>query len=199
MRKIIFDLDDTLYVSKELRRSREKAILNLLGGKVEKYLELKKRHTSMESLDILGIGNMEFFELMSGVEINLKKDLKLVDLLKELKNNYELIVLSNSSRFCVKETLIKLGIFDLIDSYYSSEDFGKIKPCRECFFMVKRGDICVGDNFRKDLEVPKQMGAKTIFVGGFHEDADKCVDDVYELGNFLKVSTNSIFSEKLSV
>src|SRR3989339_569727 len=108
MSKIIFDLDDTLYVSDELRNNREKVIL------------------------------------------------------------------------------VQLGIFDLIDSYYSAQDFGKIKPCEECFFMVDKGDICVGNNFKKDLEIPKQKGAITIFVGGFHKDADKSIKNIYELNNFLK-------------
>src|SRR3989339_701955 len=163
MSKIIFDLDDTLYVSDELRNNREKVIL-----------------------DFLGISNLEFFKLMSNVTINLNQDLKLISLLEKLKEDYKLVILSNSSKFCVKETLVQLGIFDLIDSYYSAQDFGKIKPCEECFFMVDKGDICVGNNFKKDLEIPKQKGSITIFVGGFHKDADKSIKNIYELNNFLK-------------
>src|SRR3989339_386848 len=142
MSKIIFDLDDTLYVSDELRNNREKVILDFLGDRAGEYFELKE--------------------------------------------DYKLVILSNSSKFCVKETLVQLGIFDLIDSYYSAQDFGKIKPCEECFFMVDKGDICVGNNFKKDLEIPKQKGAITIFVGGFHKDADKSIKNIYELNNFLK-------------
>ncbi|KHO51471.1 MAG: hypothetical protein QT05_C0041G0005 [archaeon GW2011_AR13] len=150
MSKIIFDLDDTLYVSDELRSNREKVILDFLGDKVGEYFELKKENSTMKSLEILGIS------------------------------------LSNSSKFCIKETLVQLGIFNLIDSYYSAQDFGKIKPCEECFFMVDKGDICVGNNFKKDLEIPKQKGAITIFVGGFHKDADKSIKNIYELKNILK-------------
>src|SRR3989339_347798 len=146
MSKIIFDLDDTLYVSDELRNNREKVILDFLGDRAGEYFELKKENSTMKSL----------------------------------------VILSNSSKFCVKETLVQLGIFDLIDSYYSAQDFGKIKPCEECFFMVDKGDICVGNNFKKDLEIPKQKGAITIFVGGFHKDADKSIKNIYELNNFLK-------------
>src|SRR3989339_834960 len=164
MSKIIFDLDDTLYVSDELRNNREKVILDFLGDRAGEYFELKKENSTMKSLEILGISNLEFFKLMSNVTINL----------------------NNSSKFCVKETLVQLGIFDLIDSYYSAQDFGKIKPCEECFFMVDKGDICVGNNFKKDLEIPKQKGAITIFVGGFHKDADKSIKNIYELNNFLK-------------
>src|SRR3989339_249624 len=111
MSKIIFDLDDTLYVSDELRNNREKVIL-----------------------DFLGISNLEFFKLMSNVTINLNQDLKLISLLEKLKEDYKLVILSNSSKFCVKETLVQL----------------------------------------------------TIFVGGFHKDADKSIKNIYELNNFLK-------------
>src|SRR3989339_268251 len=186
MSKIIFDLDDTLYVSDELRSNREKVILDFLGDKVGEYFELKKENSTMKSLEILGISNLEFFELMGNVTINLNQDLKLISLLEKLKDDYKLVVLSNSSKFCIKETLVQLGIFNLIDSYYSAQDFGKIKPCEECFFMVDQGDICVGNNFKKDLEIPKQKGAITIFVGGFHKDADKSIKNIYELKNILK-------------
>src|SRR3989339_531118 len=158
MSKIIFDLDDTLYVSDELRSNREKVILDFLGDKVGEYFELKKENSTMKSLEILGISNLEFFELMGNVTINLNQDLKLISLLEKLKDDYKLVVLSNSSKFCIKETLVQLGIFNLIDSYYSAQD----------------------------LEIPKQKGAITIFVGGFHKDADKSIKNIYELKNILK-------------
>src|SRR3989339_860126 len=144
MSKIIFDLDDTLYVSDELRNNREKVILDYLGDRAGEYFELKKENSTMKSLEILGISSLEFFKLMSNVTINLNQDLKLISLLEKLKEDYKLVILSNSSKFCV------------------------------------------GNNFKKDLEIPKQKGAITIFVGGFHKDADKSTKNIYELNNFLK-------------
>jgi len=185
MRQIIFDLDDTLYQSKELRAKREKAILDYLGDKKEKYKILKQNHGTLESLRLLGIGKKNFFDLMDKVEINLEKDDKLIRLFEKLNKKFKIIILSNSSDFCVQETLNKLGILYLIDKCYSGEDFEMPKPAKDCFFMVEKENICIGNNFEKDLFIPKQLGAITIHLGDSCE-ADFNICSIYELEELLE-------------
>ncbi|VVB78459.1 Haloacid dehalogenase-like hydrolase [uncultured archaeon] len=190
MKKIIFDLDDTLYRN-ELRLEREKAILNFLDCKKEKYLELKKNHGTIESLNILGVNKKQFFDIMDNVPIEIKKDEKLIKILEKIGKNYELIVLSNSSEFCVREVLTKLGIIQLINKYYHGENFENQKPNEECFFMVESRDICVGNSFRKDLEIPKKLGAITILVGEKENpNADFTIRNIYELEKIMKSIEN---------
>ena len=185
MRQIIFDLDDTLYDNKDMRKKREKAILKFLGNKKNEYLKLRKNNGTVKSLKILGIEKRQFFNLVNGVEILLKKDLRLIRLFKRLKKKFKIIVLSNSSDFCIQECLEKLGILYFIDECYSGEDFENFKPFKECFYMVQKGDICVGNNFKKDLEIPKQFGAITILIGDSKE-ADFNIKNIYELENCLE-------------
>jgi len=183
--KIIFDLDDTLYVSSELRQKRNDAILEFLGDKKNEFKELDKSFGTTGSLIKLGIGKEQFFSLMNEVTINLEKDEELIRILTKLKEKYSLIVLSNSSTPCVKITLEKLGISEIIDKFYSAEDFPNSKPAEECFCMVDKGDICVGNSFRKDLMIPKQKGATTIFVGGEHPESDFNINKIHEIENLF--------------
>jgi FMN phosphatase YigB (HAD superfamily) len=187
MKSIIFDLDDTLYASKELRGRREKALLDFLGRKAEKYTELRKTHTTLQSLSLLGISKEKFFDIMESIQINLKKDLMLRRMLNKLSSDYELIVLSNSSSLCVIETLKKLGVLDLFDRYYGGDCFKNTKPHEECFSMVKKGDICVGNNFKKDLLMPKKKAAVTVLVSNEKSsDADFTIKNIYELSKVIK-------------
>jgi len=193
MRAIIFDLDDTLYDNKDLRIAREKAILDFLGNKKWKYKELKENYSTLESLKRLGFEKSHFFRLMDKIPITLEKDPRLIKMFKKLKERFKMIVLSNVSAFCVEETLRRLGILEMVNEYYSGEDFKNQKPAKECFCIVKRGDICVGNNFKKDLEVPKQKGAITILVGEEEQNADFRIDNIYELESVLKYMELSNF------
>ena len=191
MGKIIFDLDDTLYCSKELRLKRDKVIFDFLGPKINEYLLLKKSKGTIESFKEMGINKKEFFKIINKVPINVQEDKKLIDMLSEIGKRYELIVLSNNSEYSVGETLEKLGILHLIKNYYNGEYFENEKPHEECFFMVEKGDICVGNSFRKDLEIPKKLGAITILVSkNKHPESDFTISNIYELDSVLKSIEN---------
>lgn len=186
MRKIVFDLDDTLYKNENLRKKREKAIMDFLCDKKEEFYELKKTNSTINSLKKLGIGKEQFFNLMNLVPISLKKDSKLIKILERLRKEYRIILLSNNSGFCVNETLKKLGILHLFDEVFNGEDFKSQKPSKECFFMAEKNDVFVGNNFKKDLEVAKRMGAITIFVGEGEHDADFKINSIHELEKVLE-------------
>jgi FMN phosphatase YigB (HAD superfamily) len=188
MKKIIFDLDDTLYIDKELREKREKAILEFLGNKSRAYKKLKKEGSgTIEAFKKLGFERREFFNIIKKIPIELEKDWRLRLIIKKIKKKYKLIVLSNSPGFCVKKTLKKLGIIDLFDGYYSGEDFFYEKPHESCFFMIEKEDICVGNNFKKDLEVPKKLGAVTILICKDEKGlADYEINHIYDLVKILE-------------
>ncbi len=184
MRKIIFDLDDTLYNSRALRAEREKAILEFLGDRKKEYLNLKKNNGTIKTFELMGIEKKKFFEIMDRVLIELEKDFKLIELFQNLKNKFKIIILSNNSYKTVRCTLEKLGINEFVDEFYSSEKIGFFKPSEECFFMINKGDICVGNNFEKDLKIPKKIGALTILLGNSC-DADFNIYSIYELKELL--------------
>jgi len=180
-RKIIFDLDETLYSDTSLRQKREQAILDFLGDRREAYAKLKKNMGTIASLAQLGIKKEVFYKIIEKVEINIKKDKKLRETIEKLGKEFQIIVLSNVSKNLVKKTLEKIGIFDLIDNYYGSDCFNRQKPSAECFFMVGKKDICIGNNYEKDLEFPKSKGAITILIGKDDARSDFCVKSIYEI------------------
>lgn len=186
MRKIIFDLDDTLYKSPKLREARDKAIIGFLGEKSENYKELKKTNSTLKSLELSGINRKEFLKIMNNVPIELEKDSLLITLLEKLSKDNKLVIISNISLFCIKETITKLGISHLISEYYGAEDFSVPKPCDEAFKIVEEGDICIGNNFNKDLEIPKNKGAITILISDSKDDrADYNVKGIYEIEDII--------------
>lgn len=184
-RKIIFDLDETLYIDSSLRQRREQAILEFLGDKSKAYLELKKSKGTIASLSEMGISKEVFYNIIEKVEINLKKDKKLRKIIKNLKEKFEIIVLSNVSKNLIKKTLGIIGIIDLIDNYYGADCFSQQKPSAECFFMVEREDICIGNNYEKDLEVPKSRGAITILIGKADKRPDFCGKSIYDIKRII--------------
>jgi len=186
MKKIIFDLDDTLYSDKDLRERREEEILRFLEDRKTEYMKLKKNGKgTIESFKLMGFSREDFFRVMENVNISLMKDILLIKILKDLKKVYQIYVLSNSSKKVVEKTLLQLGILDIIDKYYCGESFKNEKPDEECFFMVEKGDICVGNSFRKDLEVPKNKGAITILIGKENNKADFNIKNIYEITKIL--------------
>jgi len=186
MKKIIFDLDDTLYKSEELRDAREKAILELLGERAEFYISLREKQGTIKSLSEMGISRKEFFKIMESVEINLEEDFILREILQNLKKDYTLIVLSNISKLCIEKTLKALGILALIDEVQGGDCFINPKPHEATFSVVGRGDICVGNNFAKDLLVPKTKGAITILITEKPDSrADFNIRSIYEINKII--------------
>ncbi len=191
MKKIIFDLDDTLYKSKELRVMREKAILDFLGNRTSEYLELRETHGTIAALEALGISKKQFYEIIEKIPINLNRDEKLIRILEELKRKYLIAIISNNSRKSIKEVIKKLGIENLIDNYFGGDDFKEIKPKNEVFSIVEKEDICIGNNFKKDLEIPKKKGAITILISDKEDcEADFTVPVVYDIKKIIESLEN---------
>ena len=187
MTKIIFDLDDTLYQNSKLRNSREQAILKFLGEKKSQYIELRKTKGTIKSLEILGISREKFNEIVSSVPISLQKNLKLIKILSELKKEHKLIILSNNSNYIIKKTISQLGINNLVDEYHGTDDFSSIKPSHEFFSLVKKEDIVIGNNFKKDLAIPKEKEAITILISKENNQlADYTIPSIYQLLTIIK-------------
>jgi len=186
MRSIIFDLDDTLYVNKDVRAARDIEIMNLILDRKEEFFAHKKSYTTTDSLLKMGISREKFLSALAKAPINLERDERLFEILDGLAKEYNLIVISNSPRFCVKETLYQLGVLHFFSEYYGADSFSASKPDLECFSLVKAGDICVGDDFKKDLKVPKEKGAFTILVGSDEGNPDYRIQSIYDLEGALK-------------
>lgn len=179
-------MDDTLYIDKDLRNQRENAIIRYLGEKTKKYFELRKSSNTINSLEILGISKNKFYEIIDSVPVNLKPNKELKSMLSRLKREFNLIILSNSSKEKIKEITKQLNIQDLFSEIYGGDCFFQVKPAEEAFFMIKEGDICIGNSFKKDLEIPKRKGAITILLSDLQNpEAHYTIRNIFELEQIL--------------
>jgi len=185
---LIFDLDDTLYQSFELRKNREDAFINLIMKhkklEFEKAKELYhstqeklksegKKYTSRETFHNLGIELKEFESVLNEIKIDgfVKKDDSLIKLLKNLSKSHKIIVLSNSPRFIVDKTIELLGIRDFIDKSFAAEDIGIGKPepsvlrkiAEEMGYKTK-DCVSIGDSVHKEIIPAKKVGMKTVLL-----------------------------------
>jgi len=187
VKRIFFDLDDTLYKNKKLREDREKAIISFLGEKAEEYKELKKNNNTIKSLEILGISKETFYQIISSVPIELEKDERLIEILGRLFENFELLIISNSPEKIVEEIIKKLGIEKFFSKLITGDKMKKTKPHPTAFEEIKFGDTVVGNNFDKDLKIPKQIGAITILVSESpNSEADFNIHHIYEI-DYIKL------------
>lgn len=155
---IIFDLDGVLVSTKDIHYiSLNKALSNLndkynisLSEHYQKYdglptLKKLKMLTEDKNLPI------EFYEQINrdkqkytfdAIRQYIKKDERLINILKKLKDDgYTIYVASNSIRETVKLLLYYTGLIEYIDYYMSNEDVKNSKPNSEIYLkcMVHAG------------------------------------------------------------
>ena len=93
------------------------------------------------------------------------------EVLKSLRN-FKLIIISNSPREFLDVELDEAGIRDYFHKTFSSiSDFGKIKKVGEIYLKVckvlgilPQEMVHVGDNFRFDFEVPREVDVNAFYL-----------------------------------
>jgi HAD superfamily hydrolase (TIGR01509 family) len=154
---IIFDLDGVLVETKKLHYD---ALNKALSDIDKKYIISFEEHllkydglSTYKKLDLLSIEKGLCGMIHSSIWFKkqlytsqmlreLTPDLRILEILKRLKNDgYKLVVASNSIRETVKITLLKLGFFEYIDFYLSNEDVKHPKPNPELYLrsMIEAG------------------------------------------------------------
>jgi len=154
---IIFDLDGVLVETKKLHYD---ALNKALSDIDKKYIISFEEHllkydglSTYKKLDLLSIEKGLCGMIHSSIWFKkqlytsqmlreLTPDLRILEILKRLKNDgYKLVVASNSIRETVKITLLKLGFLEYIDFYLSNEDVKHPKPNPELYLrsMIEAG------------------------------------------------------------
>jgi HAD superfamily hydrolase (TIGR01509 family) len=148
---IIFDLDGVLIDSKTLHHEAlNKAITDVVG---EKYIITQDEHllkfdgmSTKNKLAMLatrhGWYNNIIEEISSKKQEYTQKGLweitpskKLIDIFKKLKEiGFNIAIASNAIRETVTESIIRLGLYDLVNYYISNEDVIRIKPFPEMYW-----------------------------------------------------------------
>ncbi|MDD3241600.1 MAG: HAD family hydrolase [Bacilli bacterium] len=205
-KRIIFDIDNTLI---DWKSDNYNPIKKALDNQNISYTEedLKNINTAIEDYeykyDILTKKDMiNLINKFSKKNLDLsflndylnyikdekvEKDIKLIELLKYLKDKYELVILTNWFLEPQVKRLEKAGILEFFDKIYASDDY-YLKPNENAFLRAIGNNgitecIIIGDNYDTDIEIPKALGMKTIYINkGSSNDS---ISSIYELKDIL--------------
>lgn len=195
IKRIIFDIDNTLICNinfKDAIRNTFKKmgidlkLVDLFYNNISKYEELYNGYDYDTYLgfysDILNIKldskfiDIYFLELSK--LINDSTNIKLM--LDSLSKNYDLVLLSNYFERSQRGRLKRMGINNYFKEYYGEKI---IKPNLETYLEAKGSYLeneclIVGDDFIKDISVPKSIGFNTCYINKDGLGDLKRVDDL---------------------
>jgi putative hydrolase of the HAD superfamily len=203
IRAIVFDLDGTLYVNDELGRAINQAGIRFIAqlkGVDEKVAEellreARQRLSAASGYDTplsracmeLGADLRQLHAYFTA-EINprpyLKRDERVVDLLKILSTRFELYLYTNNNRALTEQIVDILGLGRFFKKVVTIDNGWRPKPDQEALMAVYRDinhapDECifVGDRYDVDLRLPASVGS-TVY-------RTKSVDELVNLLNIM--------------
>ena len=188
IKKIIFDLDDTLikwkdeynnsilYALDDLNIKYDNMIVDNINKAIadyEKYndtYDINKMHKMFEEYSKLKIP-YEFMDkwLYHIEKCHPNKNLELEKTLEYLSSKYELVVLTNWFTKTQENRLRNYGIIKYFKEVIGTDNI-KNKPNKEAFLYAckpyKENEcLMVGDNYEIDIKKAKELGLKTIQMG----------------------------------
>lgn len=204
-----WDLDGTLYpakkelsleiVNKRYEAVAEKKSVSLDEAKVLFDEMHKKAGSSTKALYEFGIDGIEFYTQVwdsMDLEKYIKGDKKLVEMLDRINKELGLtsFMISNSNRLDqIERKLDLIGLStDEFDLVVSTVELGVVKPDPEPFlFALEKLELepdkvlFVGDRVTTDVMGANGVGMRSCLVGRESEEADVCLEFVYEVESFL--------------
>ena len=219
IKALVFDLEGTLYNSKELVNEWRTQVFKLIKEKTGKsddeilkeFLkiveELKgkgfRRPPVSMIVDRVGIRREDFYKAIESVDPSkfLKPDPKLRETLEHMREKWRLAMLTNLSRKSTLSILKALGLDpELFDPLVTASEMEKGKPDPEPFRrIVERlglepsSVMMVGDSVSSDLEPAKRVGMRTALVSSEEIStplADLEVRSIEELREALEKTEN---------
>ncbi len=202
LRAIGFDVDGTLYYSppemsgligRELIAEAARRLGKKSDDIAEEYLERREKYRSnTETLKSFGLPGEEIFQkLWNTLPLGryVKRDERLIRLVKRLGARYRLFIVSNGRDVEVIRKLKMLGLtkedFDPFVPCYN-HGWAKPEPAPFLFALQELGMkpsevVYVGDREDVDIEGAKSVGLRTVYVGGESAVADTSVETIYDV------------------
>ncbi|HNW40114.1 MAG TPA: UTP--glucose-1-phosphate uridylyltransferase, partial [Candidatus Omnitrophota bacterium] len=199
---LIFDMDLTLYDSKELPKENTEIGYRFAQGKLDVSIEeIKATKARLNSITGMlreyGLDLNEYYEYL-GQNIDpgkyLKADLALRELLIKLSGEYHLAVVTNNGTLFAKKTLAALGIADLFEFVMTQQIAGIGKPnpgifkitC-EHFGVQPEEAVSIGDRQDIDIDAAAKIGMPGILVA----DPQDLINNLETKVNQLLLSSKS--------
>lgn len=187
---ILFDLDGTLYESRELageiQRVAAEALalqLGVISAEAEARLAAAREELSARTgfeatlsaaCELLGGDIKALHSYLAGnisPEKYLHRDERVVELLKTLGKDYGLYIYTNNNRSLTDRIMRALGIEDCFSEIFSIEDFWRAKPDRLALAKLLAAIgaepvecLFVGDRYDVDLRLPEEHGSRVFLT-----------------------------------
>lgn len=200
LKTIIFDIDSTLYtcpsyafeqVDCQVRHFAElRGISHEEGRKL--VADFRKKWADEHEGQKISLGNLlTYFEIPIETSIQWRKELlepadflskneKLIEVLSELKNKYNLICVTNNPVLPARKTLEAIGISQFFPEIIGLDTCHVSKPHEKPFLLAAEKTnaepeecLSIGDRYDIDLALPLKLGMGGILVSG--------VEDLYTL------------------
>lgn len=196
---IIFDLDGTLYISREIAEEIHKVAAEglalqlgidpeetearLSAAKAELFTRTGCETTLSAACELLG-GDIKALHSYLAEHIipekYLVRDDRIVAMLKRLATEFRLYIYTNNNRHLADRIISSIGMNGLFAGIFSVEDFWRAKPDRlalaKIFAAIGAEPVeClfVGDRFDVDLRLPEEHGSRVFLT--------KTVDELLSL------------------
>ena len=186
IKAIVFDLDGTLYTSRELAQSIHRSACSyfaekrgISGEEAERLIRETKRaiteqtgfESSLSDACKYLKGDLAALHRRFATEINpapfLTPDQQVVSMLARLKEQYRLCIFTNNNRMLTDKILHTLDIHQFFDDIFSIEDLWRPKPDMTALDRVLRAinlqpedTLFVGDRYDIDLRLPASIGCQ---------------------------------------
>ncbi|MGD0423883.1 MAG: HAD-IA family hydrolase [Candidatus Bathyarchaeia archaeon] len=207
IRCILFDLDGTLYDSKEYSKYFDSQMSEIVSnflkvGKDEASRILqerrKKEGTLTRAIESLGLGRLEFHELVAAQvdpSVFLTTDIETREVISRLKQTgLKIALVSNSGRNLVVKILdavgLEQGLFDAIITGTDAEP----KPSHKPFLLAMKelgydsaNAVYVGDRDEAEIRPAHEIGLRTVLLSRNADErsnakwADVVIGDIAEL------------------
>jgi putative hydrolase of the HAD superfamily len=201
---ILFDMDGTLYESPVLLEQQRVVAMEVLRdffqwdqNKAQEVFDLTEQYLIKElgcKPTISGVVVMAGVPLMTYLyecgrrydgSVYIKKDKALISLLKRLRKQYKLLVVTNNNRTQTDLILTKLGIEEFFHHIYSLYETRIIKPdpklyeniVEECG-LIREECLVVGDRYDIDLAPAEKLGMQSMLV--------QSIDDLYNIEDHIQ-------------
>jgi HAD superfamily hydrolase (TIGR01549 family) len=211
---IIFDLDGTLYKLKG-GSFQSSGLHNTVIKNSYSYISKQLNKSNTESQEILDfifekygnsisiglekefkINRFDYFNSVWDIEAKnyVEFDPKLEGFLIGLKNNFNLVLLSDAPRIWINKVLQHLNIEKIFENSIYSGEGDVRKELNNAFEeLIKKLDIkeseciVIGDQEDTDILPAKQLGIKTIYISKNKSHiADHTIDNIFKLKDILK-------------
>ena len=205
IKKLIFDLDNTLIIWKDeyvnalketLKKYNNNEDPNYINDLIDSYEDYYEKYDVVNMLEHINNNVKEKIDIdfmndfLDRIGYMSEPDQDVISTLEYLSKKYKLVVLTNWFTVPQSNRLKNAHIYKYFSEIYGGEDF--IKPNRESFIKAA-GDtnleecIMIGDNYNIDIMGAYNAGIRPIFMNPKHKENKNNFEEIEKLSDLKNI------------